>query len=55
MWVEDGEIRVGAVRDVMASLQAEAAEIFKDSNETVDSFLLDRRREAGPADPGIDR
>lgn len=51
VWVEDGEIRVGAVRDVMASLQAEAAVIFKGSNETVDGFLLDRRKDTGTFGP----
>ena len=46
VWVEDGEIRVRPVRDVMVSLQAEAASLFEGSNESVDQFLADRRAEA---------
>ncbi|WP_112875578.1 AbrB/MazE/SpoVT family DNA-binding domain-containing protein [Paracoccus endophyticus] len=46
VWVEDGEIRVRPVRDVMAALQAEAADLFATTNESVDLFLAERRDEA---------
>ncbi|MBB1493145.1 AbrB/MazE/SpoVT family DNA-binding domain-containing protein [Paracoccus sp. MC1854] len=46
VWVEDGEIRVRPVRDVMAALQAEAADLFANTNESVDLFLAERREEA---------
>ena len=46
VWVEDGEIRVRPVRDVMAALQAEAADLFGGTDESVDLFLAERRAEA---------
>lgn len=46
VWVEDGEIRVRPVKDVMAALQAEAANLFADTDESVDLFLAERRAEA---------
>ena len=46
VWVEDGEIRVRPVRDVMAALQAEAADIFSRTDESVALFLAERRAEA---------
>lgn len=46
VWVEDGEIRVRPVRDVMAALQAEAADLFSGTDESVDLFLAERRAEA---------
>lgn len=46
VWVEDGEIRVRPDRDVMAALQAEAADLFANTNESVDLFLAERREKA---------
>ena len=45
VWVEDGEIRMGALRHVMAELQAEAKAVFDGTGESVDSFLASRRAE----------
>jgi bifunctional DNA-binding transcriptional regulator/antitoxin component of YhaV-PrlF toxin-antitoxin module len=50
VWIEDGEIRIKAVRDVMAALQAEAEILFGSKGETVDRFLADRRAEAKAED-----
>jgi len=44
--VEDGEIRIRAVRDVLAGLQAEASRVFAGSGESVEGFLRERRAEA---------
>lgn len=46
VWVENGEIRVRPVRDVMAALQAEAADLFANTDESVEAFLAERRDEA---------
>ena len=46
MTVVDGEIRMRAVRDVLASLQCDADQVFAGSGETVDGFLAERRSEA---------
>lgn len=43
--VEDGEIRIKSVQAVVKELQNLAAEYFRDSDETVDRFLNDRREE----------
>ena len=45
VWVEDGEIHVRPVKDVMASLQAEAADLFAHTGESVELFLAERRTE----------
>ena len=44
--VVDGEIRMRAMRQVLAELQEEARTVFAGSGETVDGFLHDRRDEA---------
>ena len=44
--VVDGEIRIRAVRHVLAGLQNDARQVFAGSGETVDTFLRDRRTEA---------
>lgn len=44
--VVDGEIRIRAVRHVLAGLQNDARQVFAGSGETVDGFLRDRRAEA---------
>lgn len=46
VWVENGEIRVRAVREVMAELQSEAAQLFSGGGDSVERFLEDRRAEA---------
>ena len=46
MTVVDGEIRMRAVRSVLAGLQREADQVFAESGETVDRFLAERRVEA---------
>lgn len=48
--LEDGEIRIQAVRDVMARLQARAQALFAGSGCTVDEFLQHRREEAARED-----
>jgi bifunctional DNA-binding transcriptional regulator/antitoxin component of YhaV-PrlF toxin-antitoxin module len=52
MTVVDGEIRVRAVRNVLAGLQLEADAVFAGSGETVDGFLAERRAEAGRDEAG---
>lgn len=42
----NGELCVGAVRDVMASLQIDAQEVFGKTDESADQFIADRRAEA---------
>jgi hypothetical protein len=44
--VVDGEIRIRAVRQVLANLQRNARAVFAGSGETVDDFLRERRTEA---------
>jgi AbrB family looped-hinge helix DNA binding protein len=44
--VVDGEVRMRALRQVLAELQAEAQEVFAGSGETVETFLRERRDEA---------
>ena len=42
VWVENGEIRVRPVKEVMAARQAEAANIFTGTDESIDLFLAER-------------
>ena len=46
MTVVDGEIRLRAVRNVLTSLQRDAASVFADSGVSVEHFLAERRAEA---------
>ena len=46
MSVVDGEIRIRAVRSVLAGLQRDAERVFAGSGETVDGFLAERRADA---------
>ena len=48
VWVENGELRVRAVADVLAELQAEGSRIL--ANDSVDRFIADRRAEAALED-----
>ncbi|HEX5327760.1 MAG TPA: hypothetical protein VFW75_13915 [Acetobacteraceae bacterium] len=48
--LEDDEIRIQAVRDVMARLQARAQALFAGSGCAVDEFLRQRREEAARED-----
>jgi hypothetical protein len=43
VWAENGEIRIKAVRDVMANLQTEARTLFVLKGEIVDRFLSEWR------------
>ena len=45
MTVVDGEIRLRAVRNVLAALQGDADAVFAGSGESVDGFLAERRAE----------
>ncbi len=44
--VVDGEIRIRALRQVLANLQSKAQQVFAGSGETVAGFLTERREEA---------
>ena len=48
VWIENGELRVRAVADILAELQAEGSRI--QANDSVDRFLADRREEAARED-----
>ena len=45
VWVEDGELHVRPVKDVMVALQTEAADLFANTDESVDLLLAERRIE----------